>query len=723
MHSHPLIWLFVGVIVVLGVLFWRLLHWNRKLKAALNKRFDLTGNSDSTYFSQLSKKATKANSIASIAIIITIIGTFFYLNFIYEENEDIVIAIFELSIVLIGLSSGFLLGASRSRAEVEHHFSQALMQASKREWVERKVSLSEERLENQQLALSTLTQNQLYAWHEPSEVFREMAMISAQTLNVERVGVWLFNADRTQLDCSDLYLKSLHHHVLAEPLIKQALPQYFNALEHNRLLVSEDVFQHEATAELRHDYMPAHNIGATLEGGIWLNNQLIGVICHEHVGGARAWTLDEKSFVTAIAALASLAIETHRRRQIENDLLEHQKNLEVIIQKRTAALDNSAKRFQFVVERAPVAILCLNGAREVIEINPEAEKISGYSRAYALGKTYDALFSSEETRAYNEALIRKMDQYGNFQGERTLVRCADGSTIELSVSHSVGLDGLGNPMAIAIAQDMSMHKALETSLIKAREAAEMADRTKSMFVAAMSHELRTPLNSIIGFLGVVLQGNSGDLNPIQKSQLDRAYQSSKHLLLLISDVLDVSKVEAGFLQMHIEKFELKPLLSEAEQAVQHMMAGKKLTLSIDCAVKLSISTDKKRLYQVLLNVLANAVKYTEQGSIKIKAHLEDNQLIVSCDDTGIGIAESDFDKLFQPFERMQSSLKIKMPGTGLGLYLSRKILKELLGGTINVQSKLGQGSTFTIIIPVNTPLTAVKKLTKLIKANAVQPVS
>ena len=190
---------------------------------------------------------------------------------------------------------------------------------------------------------------------------------------------------------------------------------------------------------------------------------------------------------------------------------------------------------------------------------------------------------------------------------------------------------------------------------------------------------------------------------MQKGQLDRAYQSSKHLLLLISDVLDVSKIEAGFLQLNIETFELKPLLIELEHAVQHLLAGKDLALGIVCTNKLKVTTDRKRLYQVLLNVLSNAVKYTEQGSVQMHVQLEGNQLVVSCKDTGIGIAESNFTKLYQPFERVESPLKIKTPGTGLGLYLTHKILTQLLGGSITVQSELGQGTAFTIIIPINKP--------------------
>ena len=227
---------------------------------------------------------------------------------------------------------------------------------------------------------------------------------------------------------------------------------------------------------------------------------------------------------------------------------------------------------------------------------------------------------------------------------------------------------------VAIAQNISQQKALQSNLIVAREAAESADRIKSMFVASMSHELRTPLNSIIGFLGVVLQGMSGELNVKQKDQLSRAYHSAKHLLSLVSDVIDISKIEAGYLQTHIEKVFLKQLFSEVEHAVMHLAEAKHLAFDVDCDDDLQLETDRKRLYQVVLNVVSNALKYTEQGVVKVTAAIKNEMLIISEEDTGVGVAESDVDDLFKPFERIESRLKVKTLGTGLGLYLTRKIL-------------------------------------------------
>ena len=153
----------------------------------------------------------------------------------------------------------------------------------------------------------------------------------------------------------------------------------------------------------------------------------------------------------------------------------------------------------------------------------------------------------------------------------------------------------------------------------------------------------------------------------QKDQLSRAYHSTKHLLSLISDVIDISKIEAGYLQTHIEKVYLKQLFSEFEHAVMHLAEAKHLALDVDCDDDLQLETDRKRLYQVVLNVVSNALKYIEQGVVKVTAAIKNEMLIIAVEDTGVGVAESDMDDLFKPFERIESRLKVKTLGTGLVL--------------------------------------------------------
>lgn len=711
MHSHPLLWLFVAATVALGVLLYRLWLLNKRHSDALINRLNQASSQ------QLSlptpKESQSANKIIFYIIVGIILTVFVYINFFYKENEDFLVSIFEVVMITGGLFSGFLLGGLRSRAEAEHHFNQFTNQANLREWVERKLGHNEERLLKQQQALATLAQNPNRKNQYFAEIFRDYTQTAAETLNVERVSIWLNIADNSLLECVDFYTKSNNTHRVLEPVAVSEIPNYFLALNKLRVIAANDAMQHPALQELTDGYLQDNNIGAVLDGGIWLDGKAAGVVCIEHVGGLREWTSDEQTFAGSIADLARVTIETCKRRTAEQALLEGSAQLVKLVQARTLSLQESNQRFSYVVQEAPIAILIFDRNGNIVELNNEATSASGYSREYLLGKHFIKTIVAEESRKQAAMMAAHALQGKNVNhvelllqnaaGEKYEYECSIGLTVKRTGDGAGDGSGDGSGHMVAIAQNISQQRTLQKSLIKAREAAEAADRIKSMFVASMSHELRTPLNSIIGFIGVVLQGISGELNPVQKGQLDRAYQSSKHLLLLISDVLDVSKIEAGFLQLNIETFELKPLLIELEHAVQHLLAGKDLALGIVCTNKLKVTTDRKRLYQVLLNVLSNAVKYTEQGSVQMNVQLEGNQLVVSCKDTGIGIAESNFTKLYQPFERVVSPLKIKTPGTGLGLYLTHKILTQLLGGSITASSELGQGTTFTIIIPINKP--------------------
>lgn len=705
MADYTLYYASSAAFLIIVVLIYQLIQWDKKLKNLVDAK--LSHHLSEIQFTNAptpTKKLMQSSVAAFIMIMLIVLGTFAYTFFYYEKYEHSQwLSIIEIVLLCFSLLGGFLLGSMRRRVEANHFLNEMHSQHKQREWVERKLSLSEARLIKQQQALATLAQNPDRKKQAASDIFKEYTQIAAETLNVERVSIWLNTADNTVLECADFYTKSNHTHQVLAPVAVSEIPHYFLELNKHRVIAAEDALRHPALQELTDGYLQDNNIGAVLDGGIWLDGHAAGVVCIEHVGGVREWTSDELTFAGAIADLARVTIETCKRRIAEQALLERSAQLEQMVQIRTQSLQESDQRFSYVVQEAPIAILIFDRNGLIVELNNEAASASGYSREHLLGKHFIKTIVAKESRPKAAVMAARAMRGDNFKHVELVLQNAAGEKYEYecSVGMTAKTSSDGSGHMVAIAQNVSQQKMLQKSLIKARQAAESADRTKSMFVAAMSHELRTPLNSIIGFLGVVLQEISGELNPTQKGQLDRAYQSSKHLLLLISDVLDVSKIEAGFLQMNTEKFELKPLLMELEHAVQHLLAGKDLALGIVCTNKLKVTTDRKRLYQVLLNVLSNAVKYTEQGSVQMKAHIEDNQLIVSCSDTGIGITESDFAKLYQPFERIESPLKIKTPGTGLGLYLTHKILSQLLGGSITVQSELGQGTAFTIIIPIN----------------------
>jgi len=254
-----------------------------------------------------------------------------------------------------------------------------------------------------------------------------------------------------------------------------------------------------------------------------------------------------------------------------------------------------------------------------------------------------------------------------------------------------------------INQEMEQRIARRTTeLTVANNKLKELDQLKSMFIASMSHELRTPLNSIIGFTGMTLQGLSGELNDEQKDNLARAYKSAKHLLALISDVIDISKIEAGRVESFREKVSLKEIVEEAVASVEPQMKEKGLALELDILADVQLTTDRKRLLQCLLNFLSNAVKFTEAGKVAVTSRELDGCVEVAVSDTGIGISEKDLPKLFEAFERLDSHLRVKAGGTGLGLYLTKKLVTDILHGDVSVQSREGEGSTFSLRVPIDT---------------------
>jgi len=238
-----------------------------------------------------------------------------------------------------------------------------------------------------------------------------------------------------------------------------------------------------------------------------------------------------------------------------------------------------------------------------------------------------------------------------------------------------------------------------SELAVAKERAEAADRLKSAFLATMSHELRTPLNSIIGFTGIILQGIVGPLNDEQKKQLNMVRGSAQHLLSLINDVLDISKIEAGQLQIAHENYNLRQTIEKTVESARPLADKKGLELACSISSEIeNLTGDRRRIEQILLNLISNAIKFTEKGSVKIECEPEDGKVTVKVTDTGIGIRTEDMETIFQAFRQIDSGITRKYEGTGLGLSICKRLV-ELMGGKIWVTSAWGSGSTFSLSLP------------------------
>jgi len=229
---------------------------------------------------------------------------------------------------------------------------------------------------------------------------------------------------------------------------------------------------------------------------------------------------------------------------------------------------------------------------------------------------------------------------------------------------------------------------------------EIANKHKSEFLANMSHELRTPLNAILGYTELILDNIYGDVSEKIQEVLGRLEKNGRHLLSLINDVLDLSKIEAGRLTLSLNEYSIEEVIRTAISSVEALAAEKNLELNVSIPGNLAIGKgDEQRIAQVLLNLLGNAIKFTETGAVGVEAVVSDNRFVVSVSDTGPGLAEADQKKIFEEFRQADGSSTRQKGGTGLGLSISKKIV-EIHGGRIWVESTLGKGSTFRFTLPL-----------------------
>ncbi|MEO7432870.1 MAG: PAS domain S-box protein [Dokdonella sp.] len=406
-----------------------------------------------------------------------------------------------------------------------------------------------------------------------------------------------------------------------------------------------------------------------------------------------------------------------------------------------AALLEAENRFSVVIDSLTEGLVIAEPDSDVLYWNPEALRMLGFAgleEERRQQRDFSAVFEVFDLEGHRVPPERwplaRVRRGEHVNGLELRVRRLDREW-ERVISYSGARVRYADDKALAFMtfSDATERKAAEQLLHEAKRElegkvaerthdlqialvqAKAADRTKSAFLATMSHELRTPLNSILGFTGIVLQELAGPLNAEQNRQLAMVRGSARHLLELINDVLDISKIEAGQLEVRMDAFDLRESIERAVASIQPQAEKKSLLLctAIDTGVGETVG-DRRRVEQILLNLLSNAVKFTESGQITVTASVTHPAVSeaaqsdgasdaasarIEVADTGIGIPESEVARLFQPFHQIDSGITRVHEGTGLGLAISRR-LAELMGGSMTVHSEWGVGSRFTLTLPL-----------------------
>lgn len=382
-----------------------------------------------------------------------------------------------------------------------------------------------------------------------------------------------------------------------------------------------------------------------------------------------------------------------------------------LLAQRRRELQESQSRLQAIFDSTQDAILLVNDEGRYVDANPAAVALFGYSREELLQRhIWDgALPTHQETGlALWQVFIAEDGQSGQ-SGEGTLVR-KDDSTV---VAEYRAVANIVPGLHLSVMRDITRRKQAETALRQAKEEAEQANHAKSDFLSRMSHELRTPLNAILGFAQVL---EMDGLNPDQRESVNHILKGGRHLLELINEVLDISRIETGRLAISLEPVDVNEVMQEAVDLIGSLAAVHNIRLH-EVSCHHYVLADRQRLKQVLLNLISNAVKYNSvAGSVTVTCVVAgDNEpsddapsgehtarLRLSVSDTGAGIPPENLNRLFNPFERLGAE-KSGIEGTGIGLALSKRLV-ELMNGVIGVQSTPGQGSTFWLELPlVETP--------------------
>ncbi|HME50866.1 MAG TPA: ATP-binding protein [Candidatus Lokiarchaeia archaeon] len=437
---------------------------------------------------------------------------------------------------------------------------------------------------------------------------------------------------------------------------------------------------------------------------IYINIDIEGFLAFDDPSYIQDWTEEDLSFLREVIQIVGIAMDR---------ILTEQK------------LKKSEEKYRSILENIKEAFFEVNYSGKFVFFNYALCNITGYSSNELMGKHYTFFVQEPDKKRVSEVFDLAQKGNAHKQNFELGIKRKDGKRLDAESTFYpkfdeqndiIGYNGIIRDITERKKSEELRNKFTQTLEIEVRmRTKELFDalakqkayldqilkssQFKSEFMATMSHELRTPLNAIIGFSELLQEKLYGELNDKQLEFLEDIHSSAEHLLDMINRILDISKIEAGKLQLNIEPISLNEIINQVEVTFRPLYSKKDLEFLIKgLDTEKLIYADPARLKEIIMNLVSNAIKYTNSGSITIACNETSNDIEISVIDTGIGIAEKDHDRVFKEFERIENDLSPSTQGTGLGLSLTRRLV-NLHGGDISFTSELGRGSTFTFTIP------------------------
>ncbi len=552
--------------------------------------------------------------------------------------------------------------------------------------VERERQQTEDLLRRIQTGLSELAKSPEIYSGNLEQAFQTITRVAAIFLCVERVSIWFFTEDHAAIQCAKLYQFTTQQYSQGVVLAASTYPRYFQELETEQLVVADDAQRDPRTAEFTESYLAPLRITSMLDVPIRSGGRMVGVICHEHIGPLRRWTLEEQHFAVSVANTLALALEAADRRKAE------------------LALRTSEGRLTTTVQSTNIGIWDWDLNSNEVYLSAEWKRQLGHE-----DHEVNNAFEEWESRIHPDDHDRSLSaieaylsgQMPSLEIEHRL-RHKDGAYRWILTRGTIIRDDATlSCRMVGIHIDVTDRKRAEEVLRQAKDAAEAASLAKGQFLANMSHEIRTPMNGVLGLAELLLRS---PLSEKERHLTRSIYRSGSVLLAIINDILDFSKIEAGKLQLEMIAFDVHRTIREAVELSEPDAQKKQLTLSvqIDDDVPGYLLGDPTRLRQIVVNLVSNAVKFTEQGTVAVRVELKEENngrcgLSVSVTDTGIGIAPEVQAHIFDAFSQADGSVTRKYGGTGLGLAIVKQLV-TLMGGDIELQSRFGEGTCFRFTV-------------------------